>query len=155
MKILLLLTCYLFSAASLANNGISETLDNFHQAAADADLEKYIGLFADNAVFLGTDPSERWTKAEFQKFVEPHFNKGNGWLYIAIKRNISLNEQNNMAFFDEQLKNENYGICRGSGVLVKTEQGWKIAQYNLSISIPNAITVDVVKQIEKYNRSHE
>jgi hypothetical protein len=29
------------------------------------------------------------------------------------------------------------GTCRGSGVLEKTTNGWKIKQYVLSITIPN------------------
>jgi len=29
------------------------------------------------------------------------------------------------------------GTCRGSGVLEKTSNGWKIKQYVLSVTIPN------------------
>lgn len=40
------------------------------------------------------------------------------------------------------------GLCRGSGVLVRIGSAWKIAQYNLSIPIPNRLTKQLVKQIE-------
>jgi len=36
-------------------------------------------------------------------------------------------------------------ICRGSGVLVKEGNGWKIMQYILSATIPNSVMDSVVK----------
>jgi hypothetical protein len=37
------------------------------------------------------------------------------------------------------LDSASYGECRGSGVLRQVGGDWKIAQYNLSIPIPNAL----------------
>jgi hypothetical protein len=36
-------------------------------------------------------------------------------------------------------------ICRGSGVLVKTKEGWKVKQYVLSMTVPNALSDEVTK----------
>jgi hypothetical protein len=47
------------------------------------------------------------------------------------------------------LDTPNLGLCRGSGVLVLMGGTWKIAQYNLSIAIPNALAPSVVDQIGK------
>lgn len=138
----------LLNFSVMANNLIEATLNNFHQAAAKADSEKYFDLMADDAVFLGTDATERWSKEEFKTFVLPIFNQGRGWTYYSTQRNISIASSGNVAFFDELLENHKYGQCRGSGVLWKTPQGWKIAQYNLSIPVPNFIAEDVVKQIK-------
>lgn len=138
-----------------ANQEIIRVLDQFHQAAADADMQAYLALMTPDSVFLGTDASERWTKKQFKAFVEPYFSKGNGWLYQPEKRNITLAGNAEIAFFDELLSNENYGLCRGSGVLLKTISGWKIAQYNLSIPIPNAIAGSIVKQINAKELHHE
>ena len=41
-----------------------------------------------------------------------------------------------MAWWDELLDTW-MGVCRGSGVLIQTEQGWKIKHYNLAVTIPN------------------
>ncbi len=131
---------------------ISLTLDKFHQAAAEANAEVYLSLLANDAVFLGTDASERWTKKQFSAFVLPYFNQGKGWLYEMKDRNISLLGDNLVAFFDEILENENYGRCRGTGVLIKTNQGWKISQYNLSIMVPNDVAKKVVEQIKSDGR---
>ncbi|WDE11196.1 nuclear transport factor 2 family protein [Thalassomonas haliotis] len=147
MKILCLLVALLSAGFCHANEDVARVLDNFHQAAARADMKTYLGLMTKEAVFLGTDAGERWDKQAFSEFVKPYFSQGKGWLYRPQERHINQSGDN-MAFFDELLSNENYGLCRGSGVLVKTETGWKIAQYNLSIPVPNAIAKKVVKQIK-------
>ncbi|WDE04713.1 nuclear transport factor 2 family protein [Thalassomonas viridans] len=147
MKILFLLVALLTSAFSYGNQEVARVLDDFHRAAARADMQTYLGLMTKDAVFLGTDAGERWDKQAFSEFVEPYFSQGKGWLYRPQERHITQSGKN-MAFFDELLSNESYGVCRGSGVLVKTAAGWKIAQYNLSIPLPNAIAKQVVKQIK-------
>ena len=39
------------------------------------------------------------------------------------------------------------GECRGSGVLVRGERGWRIAQYVLSLPVPNELALDLVQRI--------
>ena len=131
---------------------INKVLDQFHQAAANADAPVYLTSLTDDAIFLGTDASERWTKQQFTAFVLPYFNQGKGWVYVVKERNISLLNQNSVAFFDEILENSNYGYCRGSGVLVQTSQGWKISQYSLSLLVPNGVANKVVEQIKHYDQ---
>lgn len=131
-------------------HAIASVLDKFHQAAANANADKYLNLLNDDAVFLGTDASERWTKPEFTKFVQPYFSQGKGWSYVSTQRNVSLLPTATVAFFDELLHHKIYGICRGTGVLTKTKQGWKISQYNLSLPIPNDIAVEVVESVKTY-----
>jgi ketosteroid isomerase-like protein len=143
-----------FSIFTHANTDIDKTLNSFHQAASKANLKQYFSLLTDNAVFLGTDATERWTKKEFENFVEPYFSKGHGWTYKTIERHITLNKDNKSAFFDELLENKNYGLCRSSGLLYKTSAGWKIAQYNLSVPLPNEIAKTIVKHIKQYQQSN-
>ena len=50
-------------------------------------------------------------------------------------------------WFDEVAVNAKYGECRGTGVLVHLDGAWRIAQYNLSIPIPNEIALEVVGMI--------
>ena len=52
-----------------------------------------------------------------------------------------------MAWFDEELDTPNLGPARGSGVLLRQNGIWKIAQYNLSIPIPNTLASEVVKLV--------
>ncbi|MDO6444896.1 nuclear transport factor 2 family protein [Colwellia sp. 1_MG-2023] len=138
-----------FAQPNIEKTIVNQTLERFHQAAAEANYVRYFDLFAEQAVFLGTDGNERWTKEAFKQFVMPHFSKGNGWLYTKIQRNISLVKDKDIAFFDELLFNKNYGQCRGTGILIKENNTWKILQYNLSIPVPNEISEQIVGLIQK------
>jgi hypothetical protein len=135
---------------------VSRALDSLHEAAAKADGERYFSLFAPDAVFLGTDASERWPIAEFKAYAMKRFESGAGWSY-AVKdgqRFITVSPDGAIAWFDELLENSHYGTCRGSGVLRRIEGQWKIAQYNLSIPIPNDLAAKVVGLIrEKEKRN--
>ena len=37
------------------------------------------------------------------------------------------------------------GVCRGSGVLIKNEDTWKIEHYVLSLTVPNNNIQEVIK----------
>ena len=128
---------------------VAQVLDTMHEAASKADFDRHFSLFADSAIFLGTDKTERWTKSEFQAYAKPSFDQGLGWTYSVLNRNIYLHG-NNVAWFDEALKNEDLGESRGSGVLTRADgEEWKVEQYNLSIPIPNKIANKVVALIRK------
>ncbi len=125
-------------------------LDAWHLAAARADAESYFSLMAPDAVFLGTDATERWTKTEFRAYAEPYFKKGKAWTFKAAKRHVSYASDGSTAWFDEELDTPNLGPARGSGVLVKLGATWRIAQYNLSVPIPNPLMKQVKKEIEAH-----
>lgn len=148
-----LLLWLLFSSASFANTEqqLAQVLTQFHQAATNADFDQYFSLLTDDAVFMGTDASERWSKAEFQRYVAPLFEQGKGWQYQTKQRN--LHQINDTTYvFDELLINDKYGECRSSGVLVKRDDQWKIAQYNLSVPLPNAIAKQLIQQIQQHKQ---
>lgn len=158
MMLFLGVTSSVVSFSSFAFHGnevqkIDKVLNDFHQFAANAQAKPYFDLLSKDAVFLGTDATERWTKGEFKFFVVPYFSKGTGWLYTPKQRDINLINDAQVAFFDEILLSKSYGTCRGSGVLIKTKQGWKISQYNLSIPMPNGIAKALVKQIKTFEQS--
>ncbi|WGL16953.1 pectate lyase [Microbulbifer bruguierae] len=126
---------------------IAAQLDRFHQAASDADSEGYFNLFSKDGVFLGTDATERWSVAEFKQYAKPYFDQGKGWTYVPRDRTIVLH--GDVAWFDELLDNASYGECRGSGVLVREDGQWKIAQYNLHFPIPNDLADQITKMIKE------
>ncbi len=128
---------------------VAGVLEDLHDAASKADGERYFSLFAPEAVFFGTDATERWPLEEFRRYASQRFEAGSGWTYHASRRHIYFSQDRRTAWFDEVLVNAKYGECRGTGVLVKRRSGWKIAQYNLSIPIPNEIALEVVGMIKK------
>jgi ketosteroid isomerase-like protein len=125
---------------------VNRTLDAWHKAAAEANAEVYFGMMAEDAIFIGTDPTENWDKKAFQEYAKPHFDKGKAWSFKAIERHVYFDNSGKLAWFDELL-NTQMKICRGSGVLVKIGNEWKIKHYVLSMTIPNNNTNEVVKII--------
>jgi len=126
---------------------IAAVLDDWHQAASVADEARYFGHFAPNGVFMGTDATERWTVTEFREWAKARFKQKSAWSFTARNRHIEFSVDRKTAWFDEMLNTPNLGVCRGSGVVVLLGGKWKIAQYNLSVPIPNAMVDGIVKQI--------
>ena len=131
---------------------LKAVLDDWHRAAADADETRYFSHFTTEAVFLGTDATERWTRDEFRKWAAPYFARKKAWNFKATGRHLTLSKDGNIAWFDEELATPNLGPARGSGVMVKEGTTWKIAQYNLSVPIPNDVFADVKKLIVEWER---
>jgi ketosteroid isomerase-like protein len=115
---------------------IDEVLDGWHAAAAASDLEGYFGRMTPDAIFLGTDATERWTVAQFRAYAEQPFAEGRGWVMRSVRRDVIV--RGDVAWFDEDLDARNLGAARGSGALVRGEDGvWRISHYDLTITVPN------------------
>jgi ketosteroid isomerase-like protein len=127
---------------------LGEMLAKWHHAAAVADAKTYFSYLADDAIYMGTDATEFWTKAEFQKWAKPWFKRKSAWTIYATQRNIYLSKDKTYAWFDETLV-AGFGPARGSGILIKTKDGWKIQHYNLSMTIPNEVSKQVKNIVEK------
>lgn len=140
MRIYLFLICISFSTITISQNSDKKSIDtmliSWHKAAANADFDAYFGNMTDDAVFIGTDATENWQNAEFRAFSKPYFDKGKAWTFTTLERNIYVDANKDIAWFDEHLKTQ-MGICRGSGVVIKVNGIWKIKHYVLSIAIPN------------------
>ncbi len=126
---------------------VAAVLDDWHDAAARADETRYFDHFTADAVFLGTDATERWSVEAFRKYAHPHFAKGKAWSFRAARRTIAFSARGDLAWFDEDLETPNLGPARGSGVLRRGDDGrWRIAHYNLTITVPNE-KMDAVKTL--------
>ena len=143
--ILLLLFATVFANAQNAEKDkINQTLDAWHKAAADVKFEAYFNAMTEDAIYIGTDATENWTKPDFKTWAKPYFHKGTTWNFTALERHIFFDKSGKIAWFDELL-NTQMKICRGSGVLVKVGKEWKIQHYVLSMTIPNDEVDAVVK----------
>lgn len=144
---IIFISCFLGSV--IAQEKLNETtaihtvLDAWHKAASDADFDAYFGMMTAAGVFIGTDATENWQNKAFRDFSKPYFDRGKAWSFIAVERNVYLNDTEDFAWFDELL-NTQMKLCRGSGVLKKQNGEWKIAHYVLSIAVPNENVSQVV-----------
>ena len=126
------------------NERINVLLDGLHQDAHEGNFENYFNRYSFDAVFLGTDKTERWTIKEFKAYAKPAFLDGHGWTYKVVERN--LEGEGNTLWFDEILFNEKLGHCRGTGVVKLINGEWKIAHYALTMLIPNSIAEEIGSQ---------
>ena len=122
---------------------IDSLLDSLNIAAANADYDGYFGFYTEDAVFCGTDATENWDKASFMVWAKPYFDNKTTWDFTSIERNVYFAKNNELAWFDELL-NTQMKICRGSGVVVKQNNEWKIQHYVLSITVPNSDIAQVI-----------
>ena len=127
--------------------GVRIVTSAWHVAASIGAFDLYFDSMTDDAVFLGTDASERWTKDEFMGYAREPFADGNGWTYTPREQYVAFSEDRQTAWIDELLDNEKYGVLRGTGVLVKVDEDWKIAHYSLTFLVPNEIAGEVVELI--------
>lgn len=134
-----------------SEEAINKVLDAWHKAAADANFDTYLSKMTDDAIFIGTDATENWAGKEFKDFAKPYFDKGKAWSFTALERNVFISEYGDIAWFDEVLDTQ-MELCRGSGVLKKIDDTWKISHYVLSIAIPNKNVSEII-QLKKENDS--
>ena len=130
---------------------IHKFIDNWHLAATQANATAYFGSIADNGIFIGTDATERWTKDQFYTFAKPYFDKGKAWDFKAYERTVHVSNDGRFVWFSELLTTW-MGVCRGSGILEKTPQGWKIQQYHLSVTVPNDLIRDFITLVANFEK---
>ena len=135
-----------FIKADEQRGAIDALIDGLHQDAHEANFQTYFDRYSVDAIFLGTDKTERWTVGEFKAYAKPAFADGHGWTYTVVERNWE--GSGNIRWFDEILFNEKLGNCRGTGDVELIEGEWKIAHYALTMLVPNEIAADVGAQTQ-------
>ena len=141
MKNIIPIIILLLPQTSWAQEDLDVLLNGLHLDAHKGNFESYFDRFSADAVFLGTDKTERWTIEEFKSYAKPAFSDGHGWTYAVIERNWE--GDGNTRWFDEILLNENLGHCRGTGVVELIKGEWKISHYALTMLVPNSIAAKV------------
>jgi hypothetical protein len=131
---------------------IQKFIDDWHLAATKADATAYFGAIADNGIFIGTDATERWNKKQFLGFAKPYFDKGKAWDFKAYGRTVHVSNDGKFVWFSELLTTW-MGVCRGSGTLEKTAQGYKIQQYHLSVTVPNDLIRDFITLVANFEKT--
>jgi len=153
MKTFLLFT-FFFSQLSFGTDmqqaNIDALLDGLHKDAHEGNFQAYFARYTEDAVFLGTDKTERWTINEFKSYAKPAFADGHGWSYMVEERNWE--GVGNTRWFDEILFNEKLGRCRGTGVVKLIDNEWKIAHYSLTMLVPNSIASNVGLQTQEADK---
>lgn len=126
---------------------LNKKLDQWHSDAATGRYAAYFEAMTETSIFIGTDALEVWDKERFMAFTKPHFEDGAGWDFTSTRRAWYFSQNKEVVWFDEDLHTW-MGVCRGSGVFEKTDLGWKLSHYVLSMTIPNERVNDVLGLIK-------
>ena len=116
---------------------IDTLLNQWHHAAATADADGFFGKMTPDGIYLGTDATERWLRDELRDWSKKFFDREVAWVFRPYDREIYFSKDGQTAWFEELLDTPHMGICRGSGVLSLTTEGWKIKHYDLALMVPN------------------
>ena len=147
MKNIVSIIILFLSQNNWAQDDLDVLLNGLHLDAHKGNFESYFDRYSTDAVFLGTDKTERWTIEEFKAYAKPAFSDGHGWTYAVIERNWE--GDGNLRWFDEILLNEKLGHCRGTGVVELIDGEWKISHYALTMLVPNSIAAEVGSQTRR------
>jgi ketosteroid isomerase-like protein len=130
-----------------ADAEVGAVIDDWHLAAAQSDEPRYLSHMAPDMVFIGFDQKERWDGDEFRKWIHAVFVNHAIWQFKANHRNIHLSKGGDTAWFDEIVELSSTDTGRGTGVLVKHDKTWLIAQYALSLPVPRQVLGEVLSVI--------
>lgn len=119
---------------------VDSMINQWHRAASTGDGPSFFGRMTHDAIYLGTDASERWTRTSMEADLGKYFNGKRAWHFIPYDRTYFSLDNSQDVFFDEYLKTW-MGTCRGAGLITKENGMWKIKYYQLSVAVPN----DVIK----------
>jgi hypothetical protein len=139
MKNIVLYVIILFPFGIMAQTPtetINQFMDKWHKAAATADEEVFFGSMTEDGIYLGTDKTEKWTRNEMAEWANEYFQKESAWSFTATDRDVYFSDDGKTAWLNEKLDTW-MGVCKGTAVLVLKEDGWKIALYDLSVTIDN------------------
>ena len=115
---------------------IDSLLESWHYAAAIADEDSFFGLMTQDAVYIGTDPTERWTRDELKVWSKKYFDTASAWNFKPLSRNVRIGPGGQIAWFDELLDTQ-MGTCRSTGMMIFQDEAWKLVHYQLSVTLPN------------------
>lgn len=129
-----------------AKKAIVELLSRYRSALANSDAEEFFGCFAENSITFWTDEAERFTLPQLKAVLKPYFDQGETLKRKVRDRNVYLGPNQQIGWFEEKTKRDGVPM-RTTGVVQKTEKGWKIVQSNTAFALPNEIYPQIVKLV--------
>ncbi len=149
IPLLLLLSCFSCSKSEKIDQKsikreVDLIVDNWHKDVANSNFDAYFNTMTNDAIYIGTDASENWTKKQFMAFSKPYFDKKQTWNFKPLERHVFISDDGKTVWFDELLDTWMH-LCRGSGVLIKQGNDWKIKHYVLSVTVPNDSIKSVIE----------
>ena len=159
LALLLAVLPLLAAGPSLGKTGdeveaVKAMLRDFHAAGRAADGERVFSYLLPDAVLFGTDSNERWTVEAYRAFARPYMDQGVGWSGTPTEQNVFLSADGTVAWFDERVDKPGFQEVRVTGVLLKVDGAWKVAQFNFAFTLPNELAREVAAMVEELETKH-
>jgi hypothetical protein len=126
---------------------IATVLDSMHSAFQHRKFQKMMTYFSEDGYYLGSDPTELWTKKHISDYFKPHeTDSATVMPYDILKRDILLNEERNSAVVVEQyylVKMSEKVMVRAISRVSRKESGWVIDFYSWNM-IPKNEDLDKI-----------
>jgi hypothetical protein len=132
-RILPVLLLALLWAGYASGETPADALDALHRAGENADPAAFISLLTSDAVVLGLPGNAHLSGKSLRDYIGASFPGGEAWNYRGAQREIRYSADGAVAWFDEALAHDHLARGWGSGVLVRTGAGWRVAQYSLNL----------------------
>lgn len=127
---------------------VNAFVDEWHDDAANARLA-YFDKIAARGIYIGTDKAEVWNRDQFKAWAQRFFERKSAWSFKAVKRNVYMSADKKFVWFDELLDTQ-MGPCQASGVMRRTDKGFEIEHYQLSMAVPNEVADKVTKLVKEF-----
>ena len=128
---------------------INAFVDAWHDDAAHA-RPAFFDKIASDAIYIGTDKTERWGREAFREWARPAFARPVAWAFTPLHRNVQFSADRKFIWFDEQVRSSSMGILQASGVVRPTASSFEMVHYQLSIAVPNDVIPQVTGAIKTF-----
>ncbi len=112
---------------------INKVLDSMHQGFRTKNFKLMESFLTEDGLYLGTDPSEIWSKKQLSQYFDKNVKDTNNISYTILSRNILLGKNNNTAMAIEQYYLSTMSdkmMVRSISKLVNKDNVWKISFYS-------------------------
>ena len=123
---------------------IAAVLDSMHEGFQKKDFKELENCLTEDGLYLGTDPSQTWSKKQLTEYYDSHVDDSAIVSYNLVSRNILLSRNNNSAIAIEQFFSGRISekvMIRGVARLIYRDNEWKINFYSWSM-IPRTRDMD-------------
>ena len=136
------------TSQSTEKDGVRLIDRQFDESYANNNLGAMFKNVAEDCVFYGTDPSEKWTVKEFRALLEDGIKKGMPAMKVTSKEEIPLSDGNTFLI----VKKINWVVFKTELrqiVLYENQNGtWKMKMLSLNLNLPNHKTAAFNKLLE-------
>lgn len=130
---------------TIPKDELSLLIRDWYYAASEGKVEEFLSYFLqdDRTAYIGTDPSEIWYGFhEIRSNIEENFRIYGKWTIMS--KNMVVQRLGDTAVFSDEVelsaRYEGSSIAedaRVTGILIRSNDAWKIIQVHLSFGTPN------------------